>query len=72
MLFFCSIFYVVLFYLIFYHLLVAVIYKGPKKLLILDIESRLMKYPVVPIGHWLFCTCYILECLFRSRDQRFL
>ena len=29
--FFCSIFYVILFYFIFYHLLVAVIYKGPKK-----------------------------------------
>ena len=40
------------------------IYKGPKKLLILDIELRLMKDPVVPIGNWLFCTCYILEFTF--------
>ena len=61
----------ILFYLLSL-LLVAVIYKGPKKLLILDNELRLMKYPVIPIGHWLFCPCYILECLFRFRDQRFL
>ena len=59
------------FYFIFYWLLVAVIYKGPIKLLIVDIESELMKYSVVPIGHLLFRTCYILECLFRFRDQRF-
>ena len=70
--FFVVFFYVVFFYFIFYHLLVGVIYKGPKKLLILDIELRLMKYAIVPIGHWLFCTCYILGCLFRFRDQRFL
>ena len=46
--------------------------KGSIKLLIVDIELRLMKHPVVPIGHWLFCTCYILVCLFIFRDQRFL
>ena len=48
------------------------IYKGPKKLLILDIELRLMKDPVVPIGNWLFCTCYILECLFRLKGPEIL
>ena len=41
-------------------------------LLIIDIELRLIKYAVFSNGHWLFCTCYILECLFSLRDQRFL
>ena len=49
------------FYFIFYWLLVAVIYKGPINLLIVDIELELVKYSVVPIGHWLFFTCYIVK-----------
>ena len=48
------------------------IQKGSIKVFIVDNELRLMKHPVVPIGHCLFCTCYILVCLFRFRDQRFL
>ena len=65
--FFCSIFYVILLYF----LLVISCSDIQKANKVVD-YSRLMKYAVVPIGYWLFCTCYILGCLFRFRDQRFL
>ena len=67
----CCYFFVILFYFLSV-ISCSDIQKGSIKLLIVDIELRLMKYAVIPIGHWLFCTCYILECLFRFRDQRFL
>ena len=66
--FLCNYFYFIFFLVI----SCSDIQKGPIKLLNVDIELSLMTYAVVPIGHWLFCTCYILECVFRFRDQRFL
>ena len=46
-------------YFIFYWLLAAVIYKGPIKLLIVDIELRLMKYAVV--SNWSLAFLYLLH-----------
>ena len=70
LLFFCSIFYVILFY--FLLVISCSDIQRAKKLLIVDIELGLMKHPVVPIGNWLFCTCYTLECRFRLKGPKIL